>query len=834
MAGYGRYEVSRSGALLLRTLVDLTVGSPERLDFVAGAVCEDGLVQKLPEPAVRGGDLLDTSTLPDLTDEEEAEYLASIQRLKALATPTQEAVRSEYIESEAGKLVKARGITNEEARAIVESRQDHALNDGDQLYFQHLKGKPVTVGEMLDDGASFDKKALADPLEPEYDGGSMTKARFYWNDGKPVINSYAHGQIKYTFAKFKVVECTEKDIEVMLEAVKGDCGAPFHDDNLRKLAALKKSDKARFMQVRYAIKRANASVILTELDKDIRRISSFPRMGTSLSPSCPSSYSLSTTYPSLSPSLKEKVLHFRDALIVKVEEKNGEETPILMVESEAAWAVAVQVRGHFAFDVDGARWLSFGNSHWVACSQTDFDTAVTAFLHSGAGHLGFRNAYQNGVAAILQKGGQNRLAESTSGKIPFLNGLLDLGTKQVEPITPDNAMTWVLPFEYSADAQCPHFLAWLLSAVDGDHETVKLLRAWINALLTGRPDLQVFLHLIGPAGTGKSTFGRLVFILIGNDNATTTTLQQLETNRFEAAGIYGKRLVAIEDADKYGKSVSVLKAMTGQDPLRLERKNQQQQGSFIFQGQTLMMSNERLATTDYTSGIERRRITVDFKNRITENEKKEWRDRGGEESILYKEAPGIINWALALTREEVTDIFKGMPERILLANLEAARFNNPVLDWMTECLIPDSNAQTKIGNKKKIKGDFSADIFQDYDRFLYPNYLKWCLASGRMEVSLQKFSPTLIDAGQMMGIELKKLQRSADGVKIQGLRLRAEGEPLFDYEGLSKSMKDSMKDNPLIMNEMKDMKDFSTHTYKKEGYMPLPPAHGEAEDAIYF
>ena len=39
IVGYGRIEISRSGALNLRTLVDLKVGSPERLDFIGGAVC---------------------------------------------------------------------------------------------------------------------------------------------------------------------------------------------------------------------------------------------------------------------------------------------------------------------------------------------------------------------------------------------------------------------------------------------------------------------------------------------------------------------------------------------------------------------------------------------------------------------------------------------------------------------------------------------------------------------------------------------------------------------------------------------------------------------------
>ncbi len=90
----------------------------------------------------------------------------------------------------------------------------------------------------------------------------------------------------------------------------------------------------------------------------------------------------------------------------------------------------------------------------------------------------------------------------------------------------------LLPFDYTVGALCPNFLAWLKTSVDGVTETIQLLRAWINAVLIGRSNLQVFLHLVGPAGTGKSTFGRLIFKIVGKENATTTTLRQLETNRF--------------------------------------------------------------------------------------------------------------------------------------------------------------------------------------------------------------------------------------------------------------------------------------------------------------
>lgn len=624
--------------------------------------------------------------------------------------------------------------------------------------------------------------------------GKKADAWDVWNEQGPETVRRLIATAKTATASGCVILLHEEKLTNLLQRVTSDCGAPFEPEAIKMLAMLKTTDKPRFMHVRDQIKRSNNSVIISELDKDISRFCK----RTSARSSFPSFRSLSNSCPSLLPSLEINVLHFQGVLVSHDVNENN----VLVIESIAATLIAEELHGKFSFDATGGRWLRYTGSQWRSCSQLEFDTAVTELLYVGTDGLGFRNAYQSGVAALLQKGGQNRLTDHPCDMIPFLNGLLDLSKRTLQPITPDNAATWVLPFHYTQEAQCPNFMKWLQSSIDHDLETMRLLQAWLNALLTGRPDLQIFLHLIGPAGTGKSTFGRLAFMLVGRDNATTTTLKQLETNRFEAANIYGKRLVAIEEADKYGGSVNMLKAMTGQDPLRLERKNQQQQGSFIFGGQTLMMSNERLATTDYTSGIERRRITVEFKRRITPEERTRWNTLGGEEMLLHKEAPGIINWALSLKGEEVSLIFKGIPERVKLANFEAARFNNPVLDWMIQNLISDPESKTKIGIKQKMKGPSGEEVFANADMYLYPNYLTWCLESGREAVSLQRFSTVVLDAAHSNDIYAKKLPRSVDGIKIQGLRIRNESDPFYQRDEDCEVMKVGMKDNLLKMKEM--------------------------------
>ncbi len=585
----------------------------------------------------------------------------------------------------------------------------------------------------------------------------------------------------------------------LLAAVADDCGAPFEPDNLAFLANLKVTDKAAFMRVREQIKQRNPAVKIPEMDASIadyirRHKSTSEASSSSFSDSCPSS----------SASWVELVEQFQGVLLREAV-LGGHR---LISQSDAARRIADVLRSRYAFNNESFEWHRYDGCCWRPARHGEIDKAVMDLLVTGSGDVGFSHTFQNGVLALLQKSGWNRLPVHHDGLIPFETGLLDPKSKELHPLTPETARPWVLPYVYSPDAGCPNFLQWLNSMLEGDGDTVQLLRAWINALLTGRADLQIFLHLVGPAGTGKSTFGRLAFKLVGEENATTTSLAHLETNRFEHANIYGKRLVAIEEADKYSRSVSALKAITGQDPLRLERKNKQQSSSFIFTGQVLLMSNERLATADYTSGIERRRITVEFNKRLDLEQRSKWQERGGEEAILYPEIPGIVNWVLELTRDQVTAIFKSYPERVNQANLEAAMHNNPLLEWMLESLVPEQGEKTQIGRKLELRGVRGEIEYDHKDSWLYANYLTWCRGANRESLSQQRFVQVLMDSAALFRVELKRV-RMAEGTMIIGVRFRKEYERSW-LDDIQTGMKTNDSDNSLKMKKMKHMKQNSS------------------------
>jgi hypothetical protein len=202
LAGYGRIEFSRSGQMLMRTLVDLLVGSPERLVFEAGALCENGLVQRLPIPCINDGEVLDTHLLSSLSVNESEQYENIVNDLKALARSTQEKISARYIAAEAEKLVVSQSCSHAEAVKIVKARQLLQLAEDDFLLFQHANW-PVPVRNTLNEGATFNNMCLADPLEPEYDNNNKGKAIFYWNNGKnPIIKSFAHGERIYSFRRY--------------------------------------------------------------------------------------------------------------------------------------------------------------------------------------------------------------------------------------------------------------------------------------------------------------------------------------------------------------------------------------------------------------------------------------------------------------------------------------------------------------------------------------------------------------------------------------------------------------------------------------------------------
>lgn len=202
LAGFGHIEISKSGSLLPRTIIDGAVFQPERLDFAAGALCADGLRQDRGDPVVFGGaSVLDTrSALPDLSDIEQRKYDALLSKTKDASKDEVNVIRASWIESEAPKLATSRDITLEDAKRV--------LNDASstmKLYpdFELVcnSGERVAVADLLADRAKWHGAKFYDPLEPEDDERIATT---YLLGGQPYIWSFKHGGVRFNLIRTRI------------------------------------------------------------------------------------------------------------------------------------------------------------------------------------------------------------------------------------------------------------------------------------------------------------------------------------------------------------------------------------------------------------------------------------------------------------------------------------------------------------------------------------------------------------------------------------------------------------------------------------------------------
>lgn len=130
---------------------------------------------------------------------------------------------------------------------------------------------------------------------------------------------------------------------------------------------------------------------------------------------------------------------------------------------------------------------------------------------------------------------------------------------------------------------------------------------WILRKFLCRTDLQILFYVYGFAGTGKSTFGLLISYLVGEDATYTTSLKALKTDIFEIANLIGKKLVIINDTEKYSQDLSILKAYVGGDSLRGRVMYTQGTTKVISEEFIIVIGNLPLSTRDNSNAIVRRR-----------------------------------------------------------------------------------------------------------------------------------------------------------------------------------------------------------------------------------
>lgn len=179
-------------AILERFPIDMCVLARERLVYEAGAKLPKELEQRRGKPIAVEGTILDLDAIVASPEEiARAKINREAARAEIVATRLEQAIVN-ICESEPS-VTREAAVTR--ATRLIEDVERGVLDRDHVLYLED--GTEITAG-ILEKSHLWVK--LRDPQEPNYDGGRYCAQVIPMKGGKIGINSFAHGECKYTIA----------------------------------------------------------------------------------------------------------------------------------------------------------------------------------------------------------------------------------------------------------------------------------------------------------------------------------------------------------------------------------------------------------------------------------------------------------------------------------------------------------------------------------------------------------------------------------------------------------------------------------------------------------
>jgi len=438
----------------------------------------------------------------------------------------------------------------------------------------------------------------------------------------------------------------------------------------------------------------------------------------------------------------------------------------------------------YTYDEEMGVWYSMDEQHIKQKICSALDTFVKAGLIAKYTATTIDSIFKILKGKFLRSldNGRKSIWSTSTGYIPFHNGVYDTKTmKFQEGLHKDLYIRAKLGFDYDAQASCPSFLNWLDTSLRKDQSV--LIQAYARALLTGYTSGERFLHLVGPGGTGKSTMQQLMIALAGFTSTHTSSLEIIETNKFETYNLMGKRLLLLTDESSYNKRMDVLKKLTSaSDTLRAERKYGKETISFKPELLVCIASNEHISSNDSSSGLERRRLTIVMDKVVPPSSRRQLLDVYEDriEGEFVPEMSGIVSWALSMSFDKMRDVLSNPVKHVpslAVTNLEALKINNPYVAWLDDCCLYSPNTTTPIG-----KGAFKASadeqerglIVKDSYGELYASYVQYSRACQYRPCNKPNFTGRIKETLQ----NILKLPACGNivhrngGMSVQGLRLK--------------------------------------------------------------
>lgn len=405
--------------------------------------------------------------------------------------------------------------------------------------------------------------------------------------------------------------------------------------------------------------------------------------------------------------------------------KNGTVTGVLDIE-----IVRYLISAFDMFVMNGFLYLYEGGVYRMDPDGTRIKNAMQKLIYTRFIKANTLNHIYS--LLLMQEGIQRRGDEVNQYPVTvinFKNGMYDIVKRQMRPHDRKYYSINQIPHEFRDDIVPERdwcFTKKFLDETGADQEDVRMLLQYFGYCMTRDTGQQKFMILKGNGGTGKSRVIGLLEYIIGSENASSISLQDLN-KRFYATNLYGKLLNSCADISSEAmSSVDIIKKATGEDTLMYERKGKDPT-TFVSYAKLLFSANEIPVNMDEKSNAWYRRLLIFEMNRVPEKKDVDLQKK------LCSEAEATIHMAVNALSElySSADHEIRATENSKRLTRELNREADSALSFLDDCIVRAHGSRIRRS------------------RF-YEEYKKYCEENERIQYKKSIFFKNIAGKGYMV------------------------------------------------------------------------------------
>lgn len=294
---------------------------------------------------------------------------------------------------------------------------------------------------------------------------------------------------------------------------------------------------------------------------------------------------------------------------------------------------------------------SYNGAFWDLIDRDDFKAFLGTISEKmginklDAIHYKYRDELLNQFCSVAYA--QAPEIDKDMVKINLLNGTLEInnGSYKLAPFNKKDFFTYQLDFDYDTKATAPIFNKYL-NRVLPNKDVQDILCEYIGYVFIRNGGMGIkmekILALSGSGANGKSVFFEVIRALIGKQNISNYSLQELTDSQGRYRYAFKDMLLnyCSETSSKVGESL--LKQIASGEPI--SAKAMYKQPSIISQYAKIIFNiNKPLANVEHTPAFFRRFLPIPFDVTIPLEE----RDNELHTKIINAELSGVMNWVLS-------------------------------------------------------------------------------------------------------------------------------------------------------------------------------------------